>query len=192
MNQVKKVQVDEILPATKNNVVQVAVNEIRNASSDARTAVLKLAKTLQKWNAKKEWGQIEKILDKDKIVSESVRKKLMRIGSNPILMNEDYWDKLPIGYSQLYPLTQIDENELVKLIEKKQVHDGLTVEKSNELKNKHRTKTEPAQRKTKFLHYTIKIKVSSEAKNINSVVKTQFNEFKKTIKEHDKNAIIEM
>lgn len=192
MEKKTQIQVNEILPPAENKTVLDAVTEIRNASTDASTAVLRLAKTLQKWNARKEWNEIEAKLDKEQIISESVRKKLMRIGSNTVLMNEENWDKLPIGYNQLYPLTQIEDDRLVKLIQSDKVHNGLTVEESNQLKNNNRAKKEPQQRKTKVIHYTIKIKVSSDVKNIKSSVKSYFSEFKKHISEVDENAVVEL
>ena len=190
-NEVIKLANIEILPPL-NNVVAEAINEIRNASSEASTAILRLAQTLYKWSIKKEWEKIESILDKEKIIHISVRKRLISIGSNAVLMNEHHWNRLPHGYHHLYPLTQIDESRLEKLIESDKIYIGMTVNESNELKNKFRKKKAPAPRKSKYLNFTIKIKVSSEGRGTQSAIKSLFADMKRAIKEYDSQAVVEM
>lgn len=191
MTDVIKMTNAELLPPL-SKVVSDAVKEIRNASSDASTAILRLAQTLYKWSVKKEWDAIEDILDKERIVHSSVRKRLISIGSNAVLMNEQHWNRLPHGYHHLYPLTQIDEPKLEKLIESEKIYSGMTVNDSNELKNKFRKKKAPAPRKSKNLNFTIKIKVSSEGRVTQSAIKSLFADMKRAIKEYDSQAVVEM
>jgi hypothetical protein len=190
-NEVIKIENIEIL-SPLNSAVLNAINEIRDASAEASTAILLLAKTLHKWSTKKVWSEIESILDKEKIIHISVRKRLIKIGSNAVLMNEQHWNRLPHGYHHLYPLTQIDESRLEKLIESDKIYIGMTVNESNEIKNKFRRKKAPAPRKSKYLNFTIKIKVSSDKKGIQTVINSEFNKMKKTVKKYDSDAIIEM
>jgi hypothetical protein len=192
MGKVVKIEASEILPAIDHKVVADAITDIRNAGQDATTAYLKLADTIAKWNANKQWNEIERILILEKIVSDSVLKKLILIGSNKVLMDKRNWTKLPIGYNHLYPFTQIAPEKLVDLIDRGTIHNGLSIKESTELKDKHRQKKEPAPRKTKNLTFTIKIKVSSDVKNIKSQVRAQFNAMKTQIQELDKTAIVEM
>ncbi len=191
MTDVVKIANAELLPPL-NKVVSEAINEIRSASSEASVAILRLAQTLYKWSVKKEWEVIEDILDKEKIIHSSVRKRLVSIGSNAVLMKEQHWSRLPHGYHHLYPLTQIDEPRLEKLIESEKIHSGMTVNESNELKNKFRKKKAPAPRQSKYLYFTIKIKVSSEVKSVQSAIKSHFNDMKRTVKEYDSEAVVVM
>ena len=191
MTDVIKVTNSELLPP-QDKVISDAIKEIRNASSEASTAILRLSQTLFKWSVKKEWEAIENILDKEKIIHSSVRKRLISIGSNAVLMNENHWKQLPHGYHHLYPLTQIEETKLEKLIETEKIYSGMTVNESNELKNKFRKKKAPAQRQSKYLHFTIKIKVSSDMRGVQSAIKSHFNELKQTVKKYDPNAEIAM
>jgi hypothetical protein len=192
MGKVVKITNPEILPAIDHQLVSKALAEIRNAGQNATTAYLHLADTIAKWNASKEWNEIERTLISQQIISDSVLKKLILIGSNSVLMDKKNWTKLPLGYNHLYPFTQIAPDKLVELIDDGKIHNGLSVKESNELKERHRVKKSPAQRNTKTLNYTIKIKVSADAKNIKSQVKTQFNVLKNHIKELDESAVIEL
>jgi hypothetical protein len=192
MGKVVKVTNLEVLPAVDHKLVAQAIDDIRNAGLNATTAYLHLADTIVKWNASKEWNEIERILISEQILSDSVLKKLMLIGSNPVLMDRKNWTKLPLGYNHLYPFTQIEPNKLTELIEAGKIHNGLSVKESNELKEQYRAKKAPSTRVPKTLNYTIKIKVSADVKNIKSQVKSQFNALKSQIQELDKSATVEM
>lgn len=192
MGKAVKISNQEILPAVDRKVVAQAIADIREAGQNATTAYLHLADTIAKWNANKEWNEIERILVDEQIVSDSVLKKLILIGSNSVLMDKRNWTKLPLGYNHLYPFTQIAPDKLLELIDNGKIHNGLSVKESNELKEKHRTKKAPAQRNAKTLNYTIKIKVSAETKNIKSQVKAQFNALKNHIQNLDETAFVEL
>jgi hypothetical protein len=192
MGKVVKIEASEILPAVNHELVGQAIDDIRNAGLNATTAYLHLADTIAKWNASKEWIEIERILISEEILSDSVLKKLMLIGSNPVLMDRKNWTKLPLGYNHLYPFTQIAPSKLTELIEAGKIHNGLSIKESNELKEQFRAKKAPSARVPKTLNYTIKIKVSADSKNIKSKIKAQFNTLKNQIQELDESAIVEL
>lgn len=192
MEKVTKITNAEILPAINHKLVEEALAEIRIAGQNATTAYLHLADTIVKWNASKEWNEIERTLISQQIISDSVLKKLILIGSNSVLMDKKNWTKLPLGYNHLYPFTQIAPEKLVKLIDDGKIHNGLSVKESNELKDQHRAKKAPAQRNASTLNYTIKIKVSANTKNIKSQVKAQFNTLKSQIQNLDETAVVEL
>jgi hypothetical protein len=192
MGKVVKITNPEILPAIDHKLVEEALTEIRSAGQNATTAYLHLADTIAKWNARKEWGEIERTLISQQVISDSVLKKLILIGSNSVLMDKKNWTKLPLGYNHLYPFTQIAPDKLVELIDEGKIHNGLSVKESNELKEQHRAKRAPALRNASTLNYTIKIKVSTEVKNIKSQIKSQFNTLKNHIQQLDETAVIEL
>ncbi len=192
MGKVVKITNPEILPAINHKLVNEALAEIRKAGQNATTAYLHLADTIAKWNASKEWNEIERTLISEQIISDSVLKKLILIGSNSVLMNKKNWTKLPLGYNHLYPFTQIATDKLVELIDEGKIHNGLSVKESNELKDQYRFKKAPAPRNSSTLTYTIKIKVSAGTKNIKSQVREQFNAMKNHIQELDESAVVEL
>jgi hypothetical protein len=192
MGKVVKITNPEILPAINHKLVEEALAEIRKAGQNATTAYLHLADTISKWHKRKEWNEVERTLISQQIISDSVLKKLILIGSNSVLMDRKNWTKLPLGYNHLYPFTQIAPDKLVELIDDGKIHNGLSVKESNELKEKHRAKKAPAERNASFITYTIKIKVSADTKNIKSQVKAQFNALKNHIQNLDETAVVEL
>jgi hypothetical protein len=152
--------------------------------------VLRLAKTLYEWAQRKEWNDIEQELERNRIVTDSVRKKLMRIGAHAILMNETHWTKLPLGYNAVYNLSLIEAPDLTKLIKSNKVHPGLTIAETANLKDTYRSKPAPAPRKTKRLTYTLKITVAADISGIDKAVKSHIRAMEKAIKSIDRNATI--
>jgi hypothetical protein len=192
MGKVLKIETTEILPRIDQKLVAEAIKEIRNAGQNATTAYLQLARTIRNWRDKKEWDEIEEILLSKQLVSDSVLKKLILIGSNPVLMDESNWAKLPIGYNHLYPFTQIEPDKLTELIEDGKIHNGLSVKESNELKDRHRTKKKPSQRTPKSVQFTIKIKLSSNTKGVQTLLKSQVYKLKVELGKLDKSSVVEL
>lgn len=192
MGKVVKIQTSEILPKVDVPLVRRAIADIKNAGQDATTAYLRLANTIAKWQRNKEWNEIERVLISQNIVSDSVLKKLILIGSNPVLMDESNWTKLPIGYNHLYPFTQIAPEKLTELIEDGEIHNGLSVKESNELKDKFRHKKEPAPRTPKIIHFSVKIKISADKKNAQSLVKSHIAKLKSELQKLDKSSVVEL
>lgn len=192
MGKVAKIETSEVLPKVDAAVVKQAIADIKKAGQDATTAFLRLANTIAKWQRNKEWNEIERVLISESIVSDSVLKKLLLIGANPVLMDETNWKKLPIGYNHLYPFTQIAPEKLTELIDHGEIHSGLSVKESNELKDRFRLRKEPAPRTPKPSQFTIKIKVSSDVKNVQSIIKSQIATLKNQLQKLDKAAVVEL
>jgi hypothetical protein len=192
MVKIARVTNTEILPAIDHKVVAQALTEIRNAGQNATTAYLHLADTIVKWNANKDWNEIERTLISEQILSDSVLKKLMLIGSNSVLMDRKNWTKLPLGYNHLYPFTQISQDKLEKLIVDGTIHNGLSVKESNELKEQFRTKKAPVTKNNNRITITIKIKLSVDIKNIKTKFNTKFDAFKNEIHQLDATAEVEL
>lgn len=192
MSKVKKIEVTEVLPPLDTGAIATAIKEIKDAYRESSASILRLADAVYRWSNHKDWAAIEKQLDEKRVIGESLRKKLLRIGANAILMKEEHWEKLPSGYQHLYPLTQIEPATLEKLIEEGAVYQGMTVEESNLLKNEYRAKKPPAERKAKTLTFTIRIKISAETKNIKSEMKSQVSALKKHLYALDESAVIEL
>jgi len=192
MGKVAKIETTEILPRINHKVVADAIREIRSAGQNATNSFLHLVKTISNWRDKKEWNAIEQILISKQILSDSVLKKLILIGSNPVLMNESNWTKLPIGYNHLYPFTQIEPEKLTELIEDGKIHNGLSVKESNELKEMFRAKKTPAPRTQNSVQFTIKIKSSSNTKSVQALLKSQVYKLKVELQKIDKTVFIEL
>lgn len=192
MGKVAKIETSEVLPKVDTALVKEAIAEIKNAGQDATTAFLRLANSIAKWQRNKQWNEIERVLISENIVSDSVLKKLLLIGANPVLMDETNWKKLPIGYNHLYPFTQIVPEKLTELIDHGEIHNGLSVKESNELKDRYRLRKEPATRTPKTVQFTIKIKMSADTKNLQSSVKSQFSALKNQLQKIDASAIVEL
>ncbi len=192
MGKVTKIETSEVLPKIDGALVKRAIKEITDAGQEATTAYLRLADKIAKWHRDKHWNEIERILVTEKIVSDSVLKKLILIGSNPVLMDQSHWSKLPIGYNHLYPFTQIAPEKLTELIDDGRIHNGLSVKESNELKDKFRHKKEPAPRTPKTVQFKITIKASANTNNVQSLVKKQFSSLRNHVLKLDKSASIEL
>jgi len=191
MAEVTKAQVTEVQDANIQTELRKAIAEIKEKVANASHAVLELADTLYKWKQTTAWGEIERQLEDQNIVKESVRKKLVAIAQNKTLMKQDLWDNLPIGYNHLYPLSQIKPDKLQQLVEKGKVHSGLTVEESNNLKSQF-TNKKPSSGRTRAptkQTYPLKFTVSLEIPSVRSQVKSAITEFKEHIYSIDPDAV---
>lgn len=134
---------DEILDAVdpviekqiQDNVSKALVN-IRESMQKTADAIVDLAVMLYDYSLGREWRYIRETLVNENILSDSVLKKLVPIGQNNVLKNAKYRSRIPFGYNHLYPLTQLEEKRLERLIGERTVHQGLTVEEATRIKGK--------------------------------------------------------
>ena len=138
---------DEILDAVdpviekqiQDNVSKALIN-IRESMQKTADAIVDLAVMLYEYSLGREWRYIRETLVNENILSDSVLKKLVPIGQNNVLKNPKYRTHIPFGYNHLYPLTQLDEKKLERLIVDGTVHQGLTVEEATRIKDQYQGK----------------------------------------------------
>lgn len=176
------------LTADNKTVIANALADIKQSVQKTANAIIDLAEILYKYSLKKEWHFIREELINSNTFSDSVLKKLLPIGQNKILTDKKHREQLPFGYNHLYPLTQIQNDTLARLIDKGDVHIGLTVEEANRLKVEY-AESAPSSNKTKLviqdsLTYTVKFKISKK-RVIQSQVNDALNLFKKRLEKID-------
>jgi hypothetical protein len=176
------------LTADAKSVVANALADIKQSVQKTANAILDLAEILYKYSLKKEWYFIREELVNSNTFSDSVLKKLLPIGQNKILTDKKHREQLPFGYNHLYPLTQIQNDTLEKLIDKGDVHIGLTVEEANRLKVEY-AESAPSSNKTKSatqdtITYTVKFKISKK-RVVQSQVNDALNIFRKKLEKID-------
>lgn len=180
------------LTADSRAVVMDALVDIKQSVQKTANAIIDLAEVLFKYSTKKEWHFIREELISSNTFSDSVLKKLLPIGQNKVLTDKKHREQLPFGYNHLYPLTQIRNDTLEKLIDKGDVHTGLTVEEANRLKVEY-SESASSSNKTKSatqdtITYTVKFKISKK-RVVQSQVNDALNIFRRKLEKIDSEVI---
>jgi hypothetical protein len=96
--------------------IDEAINEISLSWRKTTEAIIHTAMVLKKYQLDDNWAQIQSKLDSENIIKISVQKFLLGIGSNPVLIKSENYQKLPPHYNTLYHLSTIKVDKLEKLI----------------------------------------------------------------------------
>jgi hypothetical protein len=125
-----------------NNLVTVdeAIKEISLSWRKTTQAIIETAKVLKKYQLESNWSDIQEKLDSENIIKISVQKFLLGIGNNPVLMNEQNYQRLPPHYNTLYHLSTIKSDKLEKLINKDEVNISTDLSDARELAVKYSEK----------------------------------------------------
>jgi hypothetical protein len=113
--------------------VDEAIKEISVSWRKTTQAIIETAKVLKKYQLESNWSEIQEKLDAENIIKVSVQKFLLGIGNNPVLMNEQNYEKLPPHYNTLYHLSTIKSEKLEKLINKSEVNVSTDLADAREL-----------------------------------------------------------
>ncbi len=113
--------------------VDEAIKEISLSWRKTTQAIIETAKVLKKYQLESNWSEIQAKLDSENVIKISVQKFLLGIGNNPVLMNEQNYQKLPPHYNTLYHLSTIKSDKLEKLIDKDEVNISTDLSDAREL-----------------------------------------------------------
>lgn len=125
-----------------NNLVSIdqAIQEISISWRKTTEAIIETARILKKYQLDENWSQIQAKLDEENIIKISVQKFLLGIGNNPVLMDQQNYEKLPPHYNTLYHLSTINSDKLESLIEKDIVNVSTDLSDAKELAIKYSDK----------------------------------------------------
>jgi hypothetical protein len=120
--------------------VDEAINKIALSWRKTTQAIIETAMVLQSYKKDQNWAQIQAKLDSDNIIKFSVQKFLLGIGSNPVLIKVENYQKLPPHYNTLYHLSTIKTDKLEKLITDETVNVSTDLSDAKDLAIKYSSK----------------------------------------------------
>jgi len=124
----------------KLTTIDEAIQEISMSWRKTTQAIIETAKVLKKYQLESNWSEIQEKLDSENIIKISVQKFLLSIGNNPVLTNEQNYQKLPPHYNTLYHLSTIKSDKLIKFINDESVNASIPLSEAKKLAEKYNEK----------------------------------------------------